>query len=115
MVSALSPVGDVDTVDVVGVRKDGGLDMVISVVAPLDDSPSTLRQLETKVLNYIQGAKSEAFLPYYGCSVGAPVTICISCAHPISPSAMALMDPLRTTAAESGIVLEVRKHMGDVH
>jgi hypothetical protein len=107
------PIGDVDTVDIVGLRKDGGLDMVISCVAPIDDSPSTLRQLETKICNYIKGAKSEAFLGQYGCSVGAPVTVFVSCAHPIAAQAMDLIARLRTTAAENGIAIEVIRHMGD--
>ena len=117
MASATSsgPIGDVDSVDVVGVRKDGGLDMVISVVAPIDDSPLILLQLETKIRNYIAGAKSEVFLGRYKRSAGVPVTIYISCAHPIAGVAMALIEKLRLAAAEDGIALELRKHMGDLH
>lgn len=42
-----------DAIDVVGVRLDGGIDLVISCYGPLDDSAETLAALETKINNYI--------------------------------------------------------------
>lgn len=106
-----SPVGDVDTVDIVGVRKSGGVDLVISATAALDGSPATLSLLETKVTNYMRAALSEDFLKHYGCSEGAPVTIHISCAHPVAEAAHELIRKLREMAAEYGIGLELRSDM----
>jgi uncharacterized protein DUF6572 len=114
-VGSPSPVGDVDTIDVVGVRKDGGLDLVISVAAPLDASPSTLSLLEAKIRNYIKAAQSEAFLARYGRSLGVPVTIYVSCTHPIAEAARAVIEKLTDSALEDGISLEVQAHMGEVH
>ena len=116
MVGAISsPIGDVDTVDIVGVRKDGGLDMVISVAAPIDGSPSTLLQLETKIRNYMKGAQSDAFLRQYGRSLGVSVTIYVSCAHPIAAAARALIEKMQAAATKEGIVIQLRTHMGDLH
>jgi hypothetical protein len=89
--------------------------MVISATAPIDDSPSTLMLLETKIRNYILGATSNTFLNQYGRSAVSPISICISCAYPIAKRAQDLIESLRATALKSGIGLEVRRHMGDVH
>lgn len=106
-----SPVGDVDTVDIVGVRNDGGLDLVISVIAPLDGSSSTLSLLDAKVRNYMQAALSEAFLKHYGRSPGARVTIYISCEYPVAEAAQNLIRRMQETAMEYGIGLELRPGM----
>lgn len=110
-----SPVGDVDTVDIVGVRKDGGLDLILTASAALDASPVTLSLLETKLRNYMSAALSKRFLNHYGRALGDPVTIYLSCAHPIADPAREVIRRLREEAREKGIGLEVRTHMGEVH
>lgn len=107
-----SAIGDVDTVDVVGVRKDGGLDLVLSAGAALDASPATLSLLETKLRNYLNAALSERFLKHYGYAPGAPVTIYVSCVHPIADPARDVIQKLRGEALKKGVGLEVRTHMG---
>lgn len=52
---------------------------------------------------------------HYGRSPGVPVTIHISCAHPIEEAARDLIERLTDEALEDGIGLEVRTHMGEVH
>jgi hypothetical protein len=104
-----SPISAVDTVDIVGVRKEGGLDMIISVTGPIDDSPATLALLEAKVRNYIRGARSEAFLQQFDC-VGTPVTIYILCPYPITDKARGLIEELRVAALGAGIDLALRAH-----
>src|ERR1700679_3594566 len=37
------PIQNVDSIDVVGVRNDAGIDLVVSCFGPLDGSPETLR------------------------------------------------------------------------
>jgi len=109
------PLTDDDTVDVVGVRKDGGIDMVVSAVGPIDDSPETLDLLRRKLQNYIAGATSEEFLRYYGRPLGTRVTIYISCAYPISPAARNVIDQARSRAAQQQISVEVTAAMGSSH
>jgi uncharacterized protein DUF6572 len=110
-----SPIGDPDTVDVVGVREDGGLDMVISASGPIDGSADTLMRLETKIRNYVAGATSELFLQRYGLARGAAVSIYVSCPYPIAGPATEVIEKLKGAAAKQGIALEVRKYMGEVH
>jgi hypothetical protein len=113
-VESSSPVGDADTVDIVGVRKDGRLDLVLTASAALDASAATLSLLEAKLRNYLTAALSERFLRDYGRALGAPVTIYVSCAYPIADSARDLIRKLREEALQKGIELEVRAHMGEV-
>jgi hypothetical protein len=110
-----SPIGDVDTVDVVGVRNDGGLDLALCAGAALDASPETLSRLDMKLRNYIKAALSEGFLREYGCSAGAPVTIHISCAHPVADAARDLLRRLREEAVKNGIGFDMRSNLSDVH
>jgi hypothetical protein len=100
----------VDAVDLVGIRRDGGLDMIISIVGPLDDSPATLSLLETKIRNYVRGARSEDFLKQFDRCLGAAVTICILCPYPIPAKAQGLIERLRVTALGAGIDLVLRAH-----
>lgn len=106
---------DADTLDIVGERKDGGLDLVISAIGPLDGSPETLSLLKGKILNYLAASKSEKFLHHYGRNVGDVVAIFVSCPYFIAPEALTLIEELRKIAAKDGIDVEIRKHMGDVH
>ena len=106
---------DSDSLDIVGSRKDGGLDLVISASGPINSLPDTLSLLESKIRNYLAAAKSEIFLRHYGRNVGAPVSIFIACPYEISPEALALVERMRMTAAAEGVCIEIRKYMGDVH
>ena len=98
----------VDAVDLVGVRHDGGLDMVIWVSGAIDGSPETLSLLETKIRNYMRGARSEDFLKQFHRCLGTAVTICILCPHPITAKAQGLIERLRVAASEAGIDLALR-------
>jgi hypothetical protein len=107
-----SLINAVDTVDLVGVRHDGGLDMVIRVTGAIDDSPATLSLLETKVRNYIRGASSEDFLKQFDRCLGTAVRIYILCPYPIAAEALVLIETLRLVASGVGIDLALR---GDAH
>lgn len=108
-----SPFTDADTIDIVGVRKGGGLNLVLSVSGPIDDSPYTLKALETKIGNYIAGAKSERFLRHYGQELEAPIVIYISCDYPISNAAHTVIREMQRVAQAKRVGLELRRHMGD--
>jgi hypothetical protein len=115
MTDNTTPFSDVDTIDIVGTRVQGGLDLVISVKCPIDASSKSLTLLKNKITNYINGARSPAFLAHYGQKVGAPVAIYISCAYPISAEALEVIEKMRAVAASHEISLEVRQYMGKMH
>ena len=110
-----NPIQDLDAFDVVGVRQDGGVDLVISCHGPLDNSTGTLAALEQKIRNYVQEvetAKAPTFFERYQCSPDANVTIYVSCEFPIAPQVFQLIDELRQVAARIGASIEVRRQMG---
>jgi len=106
---------DSDTLDIVGPRKDGGLDLVISARGPIDGSPETLSLLESKIRSYLTAAKSEMFLRHYGRDRGVPVSIYIACPYAVAPAALALVEKMRAFAKEEGVCIEIRKYMGEMH
>jgi hypothetical protein len=53
MESSGPPIQNVDAFDVVGERRDGGVDLVVSCSGPLDSSPRTLELIERKIVAYL--------------------------------------------------------------
>jgi hypothetical protein len=47
------PIQNLDAFDIVGERKDGGVDLVVSCSGPLDSSSTTLGLIERKVRAYL--------------------------------------------------------------
>lgn len=110
-----NPIQNLDAFDLVGVRNDGGIDLVISCHGPLDDSADTLAALEQKIRNYVrevQAAQAPTFFERYGCSADAKVTIYLSCAFPIADRVHQLIDDMRQVAARIGADIAVRRQMG---
>ena len=110
--SSDSAIDRLDEFDIVGVRKDGGADLVIVAQGPLDGSATTLSALDQKIRNYIREASSSAFLKKYELQADARLMIYISCAFPIDPAALRVIDRLQPLAARIGARIEVRKQMG---
>jgi hypothetical protein len=106
-----SPVSNLDAFDVVGVRNDGGLDLVISCSGPLDSSAQTIRNLETKVRNYLREileARDPTLLERYRCAADATVRIIVSCPHQVAHEAMSTVERMKELASASGVELILR-------
>lgn len=96
-----SPITNLDAFDVVGVRKDGGLDLVISCAGPLDSSADTAHALRTKIANYlheVSEARNPTLFERYGLVPGSNVRIILSCAFPVHPEALKVVEDLRLAA-----------------
>lgn len=110
-----TPIQSLDKFDVVGVRKDGGIDLVISCSGPLDATPETLLALECKIRNYVrevEGARSPTFFEKYNCKPNAPITIFVSCNFEVHPKVMELIERMQSVAERIASKIEVRKQMG---
>lgn len=55
------PIQSLDSIDILGHRKDGGVDLVIVVSAFLDDTPEHEYLLKQKIQNYVDGIFSDEF------------------------------------------------------
>jgi hypothetical protein len=102
-----TPIQNLDAVDIIGERLDGGVDLVVVCSGPLDDSADTLGRLNQKVRNYLREVASENFRARFGIEAG--VAIFVSCAHPVSGAAGGLINVLRQEASAHGVGLQLVK------
>jgi hypothetical protein len=105
------PIQALDSVDITGKRRDGGLDLVIVVSQPLDDSQTTLESIRRKVENYLIAIGLDEFKAEMGRPPREKTTIIIACEHPIHPKAQSVIEECRNSAGAHGVRLEVRKSM----
>ena len=99
-----SPIADIDLFDIVGVRKDGGIDTVIACSGPLDNSAETLSSLAKKVRGYLSAIAGNDFTNQYG---EGPVRIFVSCSHGASAEAMDVINSLGREAANQNVHLSL--------
>jgi hypothetical protein len=97
-----SPIADIDLLDIVGVRKDGGIDAVIACSGPLDNSAETLSRLAMKVRGYLTAIASNGFTNQYG---EGPVRIFVSCDHGVSAEALNAINSLGREATKQNVHL----------
>lgn len=79
------PIQNIDNVDIVGHRKDGGVDLVIVASGPLDPSEQTQRLLLAKIRSYLEQLNTEAFRAEFRYPAPDRVRIVVHCEHPIHP------------------------------
>lgn len=105
------PIQNLDKLDIVGERNDGGVDLVIVVSGPLDGSSSTLALLERKIRNYIAELSSSEFKLKYRPSKESSNSIYVVSEHPVDALALGLIERLKPIAVRAGANLEFRRSM----
>jgi hypothetical protein len=103
-----APIQDPHSIDIVGLRRDGGLDLVICASQPIDDDPETLNTLRSKVRAYLREIDEPAFQEETGHRPPDKTSIVIACEYPIHPKAQAVIDECRQIAAGRNVKLELR-------
>jgi hypothetical protein len=98
-----------DSIDIIGKRRDGGLDLAIVASQPIDASPTTLDSIRRKVRTYLTTISLEEFQAEFGHPPREKTVIIIACEHSIHPEALAVIAQCRVAAAAQGVRLEVRK------
>jgi hypothetical protein len=104
---AWPPIQNLDSVDITGKRKDGGVDLVIAVSQPLDDSTDTLDRIRRKVCYYLDVIELEEFQVEMGHPLRDRTSVIIRCDFPIHPRALAVIGECRAAAAKRGVRLAV--------
>jgi hypothetical protein len=106
---AWPPIQDVESVDITGKRKDGGVDLLIVVSQPLDGSPETLATIRQKVAYYLDVID----LPEFQAEMGHPprdrTPVIFACDHPIHPRAAVVIAECQAAAAARGVRVVVRQ------
>lgn len=101
-----SPIQNLTAFDIVGVRRDGGIDAAIIAATAIDGSEETLKALAIKVRNYIIELTSQEFLAEHPAALGK-TRIVIMAHSTIDVVARALIDSLAREAHEAAVDLEI--------
>lgn len=103
------PIQDLESIDITGKRKDGGVDLVIVASQPLDDSAETLDSIRQKVAGYLNVID----LPEFQAEMEYPprerTRIILNCKYPIHPRAAAVIAECQVSAHVSGVQLTVQR------
>lgn len=102
-----APIQDLESVDLTGTRKDGGIDLIVVVSQPLDASDDTLAAIRGKIRYYLEVVD----LPEFQSEMGHPprdrVSIVMACGFPIHPKALAVIGECQAIAMQRGVKLTV--------
>lgn len=101
-----SPIQNLDRIDMLGRRKDGGIDLVIVVSGPLENTANHLERIEVKVQNYIREIGSLQFLEQFPESDVLRQILLVT-EHAVDPAALPQIDSLRQAAVDAGAILKV--------
>jgi len=100
------PIQNIDQIDILGRRKDGGIDLVVVVSGPLENIADHLERVEAKIRAYIRELSSPEFLEQFPTN-SASRQILLATEYSIDPTVLALIDSLRRLAAEAGATLQI--------
>jgi hypothetical protein len=102
-----SPLTDPDNLDVIGERKDGGVDMVVSTAGPLDASDATCGRLREKLSAYLYAAVHPNFANVYPAAREGRVRIFVSDSHAISERARLLVEDFSREALTRNVEVRI--------
>lgn len=97
-----------DCIDLFGLRKDGGADLLIAPNAPLDDLPETYQALLDKVQLYLGYINSSDFHAQYPRATPANTRIILHLKAAPSPQLTALAEKIVPWTAEYGAVFQMK-------
>ena len=104
-----SPLSELDNLDVIGERNDGGVDMLVVTTGPLDASDETCEKLQAKLSCYLYAATHANFASNYPAASTGRVRIFVSNSHPISDRARLVVESMSKEALARGVEI----HLGD--
>ena len=110
--SARPPIQTGDSIDIVAVRDDGGVDLIIVVHGFLDDSEQTQNLLERKVKNYLQQRNSAAFTAEFRYPPAGQVQIVLETDGKLPHAIRSLVERLEPVvqAGHARLVIHGHKH-----
>lgn len=102
------PIQDIDNVDVVGKRKDGGVDLLIVASSKLDGSPEHQRLLLAKIESYLAQLNTSEFQAEFNHPRPDQVNIILSYSEPPDPIILQLVEKSKAWVADNNARLAVR-------
>ena len=76
-----APIQNIDQIDIIGKRTDGGVDLFIVASSYLDGSPATEHLFRTKIQNYFDAIYSEDLEAEFGLPEHVPYAIVVKCSE----------------------------------
>jgi hypothetical protein len=102
-----APIQNVEEIDVIAKRVDGGVDTVVIVSSFLDDTPEMEALLKQKIQNYVEGFYSEEFEQEFGTPETTNYSILIKCSVRPHDGIFDLVKAVADHLAEFGIQLKI--------
>jgi hypothetical protein len=102
------PIQNIDNVDIVGKRKDGGVDLVIVTSSKLEGSPGHQRLLLAKIESYLAQLNTPEFQAEFNHPRPDQVNIILDCSAPPHPIILQLIEKSKPWVEENKARLAVR-------
>ena len=96
------PIQALDSFDIVGERKDGGIDLMIVNSNPADGSSKTRRLLRQKIANYLAATNTNRFKEEYGFPTAEQTRIMVCCMTPPNKKVAKWVEEWKPWAIENG-------------
>lgn len=100
-----APIQELESVDLTGQRRDGGVDLVIVASQPLDGSDDTLAAIRHKVGYYLDVIDLPEFQEDMGHPPRDRTSIIIACDFPIHPWAAEVIEECQEASTQRGVQL----------
>ena len=102
------PIQDMGSIDIVGKRKDGGVDLFIVVSSRLGPSAEHQRLLLDKIANYLTELNTPEFQSEFGHPPPEKVKVVVSCCVPPDPVIGLLVEKCRPWVSANNAALELQ-------
>jgi hypothetical protein len=102
------PIQNIDNVDIVGKRNDGGVDLVIVASSKLDGSAEHQKLLLAKIESYLAQLNTPEFQTEFSHPRPEQVNIVLSCSEPPDPIILELIEKSKPWVEENNARLAVQ-------
>lgn len=106
------PIQNLENIDIVGKRNDGGVDLVLVVSRKLLCSDEHLQLLQTKMQNYLSIINCDEFIRDFGNPSPERTAIKIVCVVPPDPGILDVIKQMEPTVRENNASVKVEIQRG---
>jgi hypothetical protein len=106
-----SPIQNLDSIDLIGARKEGGVDLFIVASSHLDSSVATQQLIKEKLETYLAALAHPEFRQEFGVPHPNRTAIILTCVDEPAEAVLELLNMLRPFIARQGASLRHRVEM----
>jgi DNA-binding transcriptional LysR family regulator len=101
------PLSEADSLDIIGERREGGVDLLIVATGPLDSSNEVCRRLEEKLNTYLYAATHPNFAAVHPAAHSGRTRIFVSDAHAVSDRARRIIEAFAQEALARNVEVRI--------